>query len=67
MGASKQELIRELLEKFEQACYIYKGVECWSARELQEIFNYSEWRNFVKIVDKAKDACKHSGAAVSDR
>jgi DNA-damage-inducible protein D len=41
-------------------------VECWSARELQEIFNYAEWRNFVKVIDKAKDACKHSGAAVSD-
>jgi DNA-damage-inducible protein D len=62
----KQELIRELFEKFEQACYVANGVECWSARELQEIFNYSEWRNFVKVVDKAKEACKHSGVAVLD-
>jgi hypothetical protein len=28
----KKELIHELFEKFEQACYVYKGVECWSAR-----------------------------------
>jgi hypothetical protein len=41
----KQEFIRELFEKFEQACYVFKDVECWSARELQEIFNYAEWRN----------------------
>jgi len=63
---SKKELIHELFEKFEQACYIYKDVECWSARELQELFNYSEWRNFVKVIDKAKEACKNSGQRVSD-
>jgi DNA-damage-inducible protein D len=62
----KKESIRELFEKFERACYVVSGVECWSARELQEIFNYSEWRNFVKVIDKARDACKHSGVAVLD-
>ncbi len=62
----KKELIHELFEKFEQACYIYKDVECWSARELQELFNYSEWRNFVKVIDKAKEACKNSGLKESD-
>jgi len=62
----KKELIKELFEKFEHACYVYKDVECWSARELQEILGYSEWRNFVKVVEKAKESCKHSGAAVSD-
>lgn len=62
----KQELIRELFEKFEQACYTYKGIECWSARELQELFNYSEWRNFIKVIDKAKEACKNSGVGTSD-
>jgi len=43
---SKKELIHELFEKFEQACYVYEGIECWSARELQILFNYSEWRRF---------------------
>ena len=62
----KRELIRELFEKFERACYVFNEVECWSARELQEIFEYSEWRNFVKVVEKAKEACKHSGVAVLD-
>jgi DNA-damage-inducible protein D len=33
----KKELILDLLQKFEQAAYEYKGVECWSARELQTI------------------------------
>jgi DNA-damage-inducible protein D len=62
----KKELIKELFEKFEQACYVYKDVECWSARELQEILGYVEWRNFVKVIDKAKESCKHSGAGASD-
>src|SRR5581483_12017585 len=62
----KKEQIRELFEKFESACYDYKGIECWSARELQEIFNYREWRNFLKVIDKAKDGCKNSGNRVFD-
>ena len=50
----KKELIHELFEKFEQACYVYKDVECWSGRDLQTLFNYSEWRNFLKVIDKAR-------------
>ena len=64
----KKELIAELFQKFENACYLLEGVECWSARELQEIFDYSEWRIFLKVIDKAKDSCKNSpdgGAAES--
>jgi DNA-damage-inducible protein D len=62
----KRELIHELFEKFEQACYIINDIECWSARELQTIFNYSEWRNFLKAIDKAKEACKNVGEKLSD-
>ena len=62
----KKELIAELFERFEHACYDYKGIECWSARELQEIFNYAEWRNFLKVVEKAKDAAKNAGEGVID-
>lgn len=38
----KKELISELFKKFEDACYDLDGLECWSGRELMEIFNYSE-------------------------
>lgn len=62
----KRELILELFEKFEQACYIYKGVECWSARELQTILGYTKWGNFFKVIEKAKAACETSGALASD-
>ena len=54
------------LEKFEHACYIYKDVECWSARELQTILGYAMWDNFLNVIDKAKISCASSGIAVSD-
>ncbi|MFP5470840.1 MAG: BRO family protein [Bacteroidia bacterium] len=62
----KKELITELFEKFEQACYIYKNVECWSARELQTILGYSKWDNFLKVIEKAKTSCESSGVEVSN-
>lgn len=62
----KKELIKELFAKFEHACYLYNDIECWSARDLQEIFNYAEWRNFLKVVEKAKDAAKNAGERITD-
>jgi DNA-damage-inducible protein D len=62
----KKELITELFKKFEDACYIYQGIECWSARELQTILGYSKWENFFKVIDKAKTACESSGVAVEN-
>ncbi|MDZ4071241.1 MAG: DNA damage-inducible protein D [Sediminibacterium sp.] len=60
----KKELIQELFQKFEQARYVYNEVECWSARELQEILGYAKWENFSRVVDKAKNACLNSGIEV---
>ena len=62
----KKEQIQELLARFESACYLVKDIECWSARELQLIFNYTEWRNFLKVVNKAKEACLHAGTEIHD-
>lgn len=62
----KKELIIELFRLFEDARYLLNTVECWSARELQEIFGYTEWRNFSKVVDKAKNACENAGGTISD-
>jgi DNA-damage-inducible protein D len=62
----KREQISKLFEQFEQACYLYQNIECWSARELQNIFNYTDWRNFQKVIDKAKVACEQSGTSVSN-
>ena len=43
------------------------GTEYWMARELAPILEYTEWRNFSKVIDKAMIACKNSGQDVSDR
>lgn len=57
----QKELIAELFEKFEAASYLYHDIECWSARDLQTILGYTEWRNFLKVVEKAKEACENVG------
>jgi DNA-damage-inducible protein D len=62
----KKEMIAELFQQFEEAGYEYKGIECWSARELQQVLSYAKWDNFVKVMEKAKEACGNSGEAVAD-
>jgi len=42
------------------------GQDCWSARELGKILGYAEFRNFLPVIDKAKEACKNSGHLISD-
>ena len=37
-----------------------KGRDYWSARELSKILGYLEYRNFLPVIDKAKDACRNS-------
>ena len=41
--------------------YTEDGVEFWYARELQHVLEYTEWRNFCTVIDKAKTACINSG------
>lgn len=42
------------------------GQEYWLARELQTILEYSDWRNFLKVVDKAKTACENSDILIKN-
>lgn len=62
----KKELIAALFMQFENAVYVFNGIECWSARELQNILGYTKWDNFYKVIEKAKTACETSGSLVSD-
>lgn len=55
----KKELIELLFLKFENASHLYNDIECWSARDLQEILNYTKWDNFLKVIEKAKKACEN--------
>ena len=36
------------------------GREYWSARELQIVLGYKEWRKFNTVIIKAQEACNHS-------
>ncbi len=42
------------------------GTEYWSARELSEVLEYKQWRNFAKVIDRAKIACQNSGRIIDD-
>jgi len=46
---------------FESIMHISEdGEEYWYARELQKALEYSKWSNFVKVIEKAKTACKNA-------
>jgi DNA-damage-inducible protein D len=58
--------IEILFKQFEAATVELDGIECWSARDLQGLLGYLKWENFVKVVDKAKEACVNAGVIVAD-
>ncbi len=43
-----------------------RGGEFWSARELARVLEYTDFRNFITVTTKARQACAHSGRSVSD-
>jgi DNA-damage-inducible protein D len=42
------------------------GQEFWYARELMELLEYAQWRNFEKTIEKAKTSCENNGITVMD-
>ena len=57
----KSEDILALFERFEQAATKINDIECWSARSLCPLLGYTDWRNFIKAIDKAKESCVNAG------
>ncbi len=43
-----------------------EGAEFWSAKELQTVLDYSEWRKFEQAIGKAITDCKTSGYEAED-
>ncbi|MDO9036671.1 MAG: BRO family protein [Methanoregula sp.] len=62
----KQALIRHLHKNFEDYVQVQEGVEFWFARDLQNLLGYTEWRNFLKVIEKARESCQNSNNAISD-
>ena len=42
------------------------GSEYWGARKLSKVLEYSEFRHFLPVIERAKDACTNSGHKVAD-
>lgn len=59
----EKDIIVSLKSTFDDIMHITDdGVEFWYARELQSHLAYSEWRNFEKVINKARTACKNAGS-----
>ena len=42
------------------------GNEYWSARQLAKVLEYSEYRHFLPVIGKAREACQNSRDPVAD-
>ena len=56
-GGYKMNEVKEYTEKlFENIKHIDEyGNEYWYARELSKVLEYRDWRNFLKVLNKAKE------------
>jgi DNA-damage-inducible protein D len=43
-----------------------EGNEFWIARQLAKVLEYSEYRHFQPVIERAKESCRNSGHAVED-
>lgn len=61
------EIMTSEYKSFEEIKHIREDKsEYWLARELQKALEYSEWRNFSKVIDRAMLACKNAGFEITD-
>lgn len=63
----QNDLIHNMTASFEgHAQETENGIEYWLARDIQHLLGYSEWRNFLNVVSKAKTACELSSYPIKD-
>lgn len=43
-----------------------EGNEYWLARQLAKVLEYSEYRHFLPVIKRARDACRNSGQVIAD-
>lgn len=59
------ELSKKAQSIFEQIRQVdEQGNEYWGARQLAKVLDYAEFRNFLPVIEKAKEACSNSGQKV---
>jgi DNA-damage-inducible protein D len=59
--AVKHESTFESIRKTNQ-----RGQDFWSARDLSKILGYSEFRHFIPVITKAREACQNSDQGVEN-
>ncbi|WP_321505847.1 DNA damage-inducible protein D [uncultured Methanoregula sp.] len=62
----RSEIVQRLHKNFEEFVHEKDGVEYWFARDLQGLLGYTEWRNFLNVIEKAQESCKNSNNAIFD-
>ncbi|MCI0382204.1 MAG: DNA damage-inducible protein D [Chlamydiae bacterium] len=62
----KKDTLIKLTKDFEESAHVEEGIEYWMARDIQKLLEYEEWRNFCKVIEKAKIACQNSGRSPED-
>lgn len=63
----KSEIVESLSNNFEDHSQTTQnGIEFWFARDIQHLLGYSEWRNFQKVIIKAKTSCEATDNDVLD-
>ena len=61
-----KEILKQGNSLFEQIRQIDEnGNEFWFARQLAKVLDYTDFRNFIGLINKAKEACINSGQDVS--
>ena len=61
---SELEKINETI--FESINYVDDDSEYWYAMELQKVLEYTQWRKFNGVINRAISVCKTSNYEVSD-
>ena len=56
-----RQIVIKLNKSFEESAYQENGVEYWLARDLQVLLEYTQWRNFELVIEKAKVSCQTAG------
>ena len=62
-----KELINQNSNLFEQIKRTDEnGNEFWTARTLAKALDYTDFRNFLTVIEKAKEACVNSGQPIKN-
>lgn len=63
----KNELSKNTSSIFDQIKQIdANGNEYWTARTLAKVLDYTDFRNFLSVIEKAKEACINSKQQIED-